>query len=251
MKHILATFTLFFILMMNANAQTENKTKGVQPHVEGLDADTIVALRADYKCSVSPYMRTSYSDVDERRIDTLNLPRLTSHGTVPLMNYPYQPFGFLDSWNLHKGLNVNLGASVFAAFGKGAPSGAGFAQDVSLMYALPLSKRLTLALGGWVEHLTWSGEQFTEVGLNAVLGYKFNERLEATAFVKKSLVDNRMPLRYAVMGDVGDRIGASLKYNFSTSFSMQITVQATRFNCSAPGMHPLETEENNSFFGFR
>lgn len=251
MKHIIATLTMFFILTVNANAQTENNTKGVQLPIEGIDADTIAALRADYTCSASPYVRTSYSDADERRNDTLNLPRLTSHGTVPLMYYPYQPFGFLDSWSLHKGLNVNLGASVFAAFGKGAPSGAGFAQDVSLMYALPLSKRLTLALGGWVEHLTWSGEQFTEGGLNAVLGYKFNERLEATAFVKKSLVDNRMPLRYAAMGDVGDRIGASLKYNFSPSFSMQITVQATRFNCPAPGFHPLEAEENNSFGGFR
>lgn len=251
MKQILAILTMFFILTMNANAQTENEMKGVQSHIEGIDADTIVALRADYNCSASPYMRTYYSSADERRTDTLNLPSLTSHGAVPLMNYPYQAFGFLDSWHLHKGLNVNLGASVFAAFGKGAPSGAGFAQNVSLMYALPLSKRLTLAIGGWVEHFSWSGEQFTEGGLNAVLGYKFNERLEATAFVKKSLVDNRMPLRYAAMGDVGDRIGASLKYNFSSSFSMQITVQATRFNSYAPGMHSLETDENNSFGGFR
>ncbi len=251
MKQIIVTLIMFFILALNTNAQTENRTQGMLSHIEGIDADTIVALRPDYQCSAHPYVRTSYSEADERGVDTLNLPRLTSYGTVPLMSYPYQSWGFLDSWSLHKGLNVNLGASVFAAFGKGAPSGAGFAQDVALMYALPLSKRLTLALGGWVEHCMWSGEQFTDGGISAVLGYRFNDRLEASAFVNKSVVDKRMPLRYAAMGDVGDRIGASLKYNFSPSFSMQITVQAARFNCPAPGMHPLGTEESNSFFGVR
>ena len=66
------------------------------------------------------------------------------------MNYPYNTWWGFDTWQLHKGLNVNLGASVFASFGKGAPKGAGFGQDISLMYATPINDKLSLAVGGWL-----------------------------------------------------------------------------------------------------
>ena len=50
-------------------------------------------------------------------------------------------------WELHKGLNVNLGASVSAGFGSGAVGGAAFTQDVNLMYVTQLSPKASLAVG--------------------------------------------------------------------------------------------------------
>ena len=53
-------------------------------------------------------------------------------------------------WELHKGLNVNLGASVSAGFGSGAVGGAAFTQDVNLMYVTQLSPKASLAVGGYL-----------------------------------------------------------------------------------------------------
>lgn len=245
MKQIILVLTIFLALAVSVEAQNENASP-ITPSVDnGIDADTIGLLAPDLNCHNVLDMRSSYSSLNKDREygDTLHLPMLTQYGTVPLMSYPYHALWGFDNWNLHKGLNMNIGASVFAAFGKGTPSGAGFAQDVSLMYALPLSKRVTLALGGWISNVFWSGARITDAGLSAVLGYRFSERLEGAAFVRKSLVDKRMPLRYAVMNDVGDRIGASLKYNFSPSFSVQLTVQATRYN-NLPQCFQSEREDN-------
>lgn len=132
------------------------KQKGVLP------ADSLIGLELDKDCILppsvgpQPYTRTEYIDRGKQDADTLNLPTLNVRGQVPLMTYPYDGWWGFNNWTLHKGLNVNLGASVFAAFGKGAPKGAGFAQDLSMMYALPLTKRLTLAIGGWVSNAYWA-----------------------------------------------------------------------------------------------
>ena len=59
--------------------------------------------------------------------DSLYLPLLNRFGqTRSIGIYPLWWGGWYD-WQLHKGLNVNLGASVFAQFGKNAwHKGAGF-----------------------------------------------------------------------------------------------------------------------------
>lgn len=61
----------------------------------------------------------------EERIDSLHLPLLNSFGQVRMNMYPLGWNG-LYNWNLHSGLNLNIGASVFATFGRKAWRGAGF-----------------------------------------------------------------------------------------------------------------------------
>ena len=154
--------------------------KQVKPK-DVLQADSLASLEMNKDCILppsvgpQPYARTEYLDRGRQDADTLNLPTLNMKGQVPFMTYPYDGWWGFNNWTLHKGLNVNLGASVFAAFGKGAPKGAGFAQDLSMMYALPLTKRLTLAIGGWVSNAYWAHDRFTDAGVSAVLGYKFDE----------------------------------------------------------------------------
>lgn len=193
--------------------------KQVKPK-DVLQADSLASLEMNKDCILpqsvgpQPYARTEYLDRGRQDADTLNLPTLNMKGQVPLMTYPYDGWWGFNNWTLHKGLNVNLGASVFAAFGKGAPKGAGFAQDLSMMYALPLTKRLTLAIGGWVSNAYWAHDRFTDAGVSAVLGYKFDEHWEAYVYGRKSLVNKPIPYRFCTMDDLGDRIGAAVKYNF-------------------------------------
>lgn len=178
---------------------------------------------------LQPYSRNSYFNYINAEQDSLHLPLLTMRGQMPLMNCPYATWWGLDTWQLHKGLNMNLGASVFASFGKGAPKGAGFAQDISLMYAMPLSKRVSLAVGGWVSNAYWAHDRFTDAGLSAVLGYKIDDHWEAYVYGRKSIMNKPLPYRFATMQELGDRIGAAVKYNFSPSFSVQLSVEAVDY----------------------
>lgn len=65
-------------------------------------------------------------------------------------------------------------------------------------------------------------------GINAVLGYKFDERWEAYLYGQKSVMNSRMPLPLYDMNGLGDRIGAAVKYNFSPKFSVTVSVEERR-----------------------
>lgn len=157
--------------------------------------------------------------------DTLNLPTLNSYGQMrPIGLYPLGWMGYYN-WDLHQGLNVNIGASVFAAFGKHAPSGAGFAQNISAMYATSLTPKLSLAVGGYFSNVYWASNAYRDGGINAVLGYKFDNHWEGYLYAQKSIMDRPMPPLLYDMNALGDRIGAAVKYNFSPSMSVMISVE--------------------------
>ncbi len=118
-------------------------------------------------------------------IDSLALPRPNYLGQMAQpthrwygMSPVYGGIGW-DNWELHKGLNMNLGASVFAQFGKHARHGAGFSQNIAAMYAMPLSKNLSFAAGGYLNNTYWGHDTYRDAGLSAVLGYRFNDHWEA------------------------------------------------------------------------
>ena len=167
---------------------------------------------------------------------TLHLPSLNNLGQMHHINrWPmsYSLAGY-QNWDLHQGLNMSLGASVFAGFGKYAPSGAGFAQNVSGMYALPFNDKLSLAFGGYFLNADWGGRNLRDAGLNAVLGYKFNDHWEAYLFGQKSLMRPKVPWPYFDPMEFGDRLGAALKYNFNPSFSIQLSVEGRRQSYTLP-----------------
>ena len=161
--------------------------------------------------------------------DTLRLPLLNRFGQLPTIGiYPLGWGGWYD-WQLHPGLNVNLGASVFAQFGKNAwHKGAGFQQNISLMYALPVTDKLSLAVGGYFNNISWAHDSWRDAGVNAVLGYRFDEHWEAYLYAQKSFVNKAMPLPLYDISTIGDRIGAAVRYNFSPSFSIQVSVESRK-----------------------
>lgn len=199
-------------------------------------ADNVTDMPPAAECSLppetlpQPYARDTYFGRKDDGLpnDSLHLPLMNAQGSAPLISFLNDSWWGMDTWRLHKGLNVNLGASVFASFGKGAPKGAGFGQNLSLMYAVPLTNRLSLAVGGWASNAYWAHDRFTDAGVSAVLGYKFDEHWEAYVYGRKSILNKPVPYRFATMGELGDRIGAAVKYNFSPSFSLQVSVSAGR-----------------------
>lgn len=153
---------------------------------------------------------------------------------LPPMNYrggwttgPYYwggywgPFGGWNDWQLHSGLNVSLSAA--ATVGLGRNSLSGFSQTASLMYAMPLSSRLSLAIGGYYSHFNLGHSDFNDAGINAVLGYRFNERWEAYIYAQKSVVTPKLPPHLYDFSNIGDKIGAEVRYNLSPSTTIGVS----------------------------
>ncbi|MBU9899292.1 hypothetical protein KTQ94_11385 [Prevotella stercorea] len=185
--------------------------------------------------------------------DSLHLPTLSATTASPINRYPFGWCSGFNSWALHRGLNVQVGASVFAEFGKGAHRGAGFQENIALMYAMPVTDKLSVAVGGYFNNINYAGNNWREAGLSAVLGYQFNEHWEAYIYAQKSITNNiSNRLRYGLydgyyggygmgpfsrsafglspysmydIGNFGDRIGATLRYNFNPSFSVEVSVE--------------------------
>ena len=165
-------------------------------------------------------------------LDSLHLPELDDRGRV--MIYNYYPYYFGDTWSnwrLHKGLNLSLGASIFSQFGKHAYGGVGFAQNLSVQYATALTSRLSIAVGGYLDNMYWANTTFRDAGMTAVLGYKFNEQWEGYVYGQKSIVTNvPIPPYLQELNEMGDRIGAALRYNITPNISVQMSVETKSKN---------------------
>lgn len=165
---------------------------------------------------------------------------------APAQLSPVTPSTHLSTSPLHQGLNASVNLSVMAGFGKGAPKGAGFAQNVTATYVAPLGKRAWLTAGGYINHLNWDGINVTNGGLYGELGYQFNDHLTGYVYGQKSLVNSGMQGyggyygypgylgRYSALGyydsypgynAFGDKLGAALRWTPNPNFSLQISVE--------------------------
>lgn len=187
---------------------------------------SVTSAQKPISSAVTPAHDIIAPTINKVSIDSLHLPALNTNGQVQPFHLSPLYWGGWYNWNLHRGLNINLGASVFAQFGKNAHHGAGFTQSISAMYAMPITSKLSFAVGGYFNNIYWAHDSFRDTGLSAVLGYRFNEHWEAYLYGQKSLVDNqRIPYPLYDMQSLGDRIGTAVKYNFNPNFSIQLSVE--------------------------
>ena len=163
---------------------------------------------------------------------SLDLRELDDRGRVMIYNYsPYYYGGTWSNWGLHEGLNLSLGASIFSQFGKHAYGGVGFAQNLPVQYATALTSRLSIAVGGYLDNMYWANTTFRDAGMTAVLGYKFNEQWEGYVYGQKSIVTNvPIPPYLQDLNEMGDRIGAALRYNITPNISVQMSVETKSKN---------------------
>lgn len=234
---VLLVFVSSILNAQEINKETGNNQRNNTPAVADSAIMTQSAHEEPYNFEYSTPSMMSTMPIQAQ--DSLHLPVLDSQGRVSPFNlYPLY-YGWWSSWQLHPGLNISAGASVFAQFGKNARNGVGFSQNISAMYAIPVNNKLSIALGGYLNNIYWAHDAYRDAGLSAILGYKFNDHWEAYLYGHKSLVDNhRMPYCLYDMNSVGDRIGAAVKYNFNENTSIQISVESV----SMPNRRPLSIE---------
>lgn len=254
---ILATFAFLFIVTCNAQDVSLN-AKDMPARFDESALQRIMPTRYGGRSRQWREEAMAEAERQSQHQDSLMLPPLNAQGQVDTTcRYPLA-FGGWNSWGLHRGLNVQIGASVFAEFGKGAHSGAGFQQNIALMYAMPINDKLSVAVGGYLNNVNYAGGNWHDAGLSAVAGYRFNEHLEAYIWGQKSInnnVGNR--LRYGLydgyyggygfggygfggfsrnfygfpsysaydLSGIGDRIGATLRYNVNNNMSIEVTVE--------------------------
>ena len=96
-----------------------------------------------------------------------------------------------------------------------------------MMYAAPINDKLSVAVGGYFNNIMWQHDTWREAGVSAIMGYKFNDHWEAYLYGQKSLAGNRrfMPCTVYDISNIGDRIGAAVKYNVNPNFSFQVSVE--------------------------
>ena len=167
-------------------------------------------------------------------------------------------------YGLHKGLNLSVGASAFATFGKGLPHKGGFSQTINATYLAPLTKdgKLWIAGGGYFNNTFWGSDSYRDVGLYAIMGYKFNEHWEAYVYGQLSISNNydnfynryagygpygygrygmgyypgmwglggTMPMGYGMGMPGANVLGAGVKYNVNKNFSIGFNVEGVWYN---------------------
>ncbi len=148
------------------------------------------------------YARQMEEDRQQQQQIDYSLPAVDENGQVvtPTTSYYYPYWGGWgwNRWALHKGLNVNLSASAFVTSGgHGYGTHGGLTQDVSLMYVTNLSKKATLAVGGYFNNMQYRGDNYTTAGFSALFGYQFDEHWSAYAFVQKAFNSNNFGPYYS------------------------------------------------------
>lgn len=93
------------------------------------------------------------------------------------------------------------------------------------MYAMPLSKKLSLAMGGFFSNVSFDHGTLRYGGLSGVLSYRFNDRWEAHLYGQKSLMDTNRQMPWWGMRNIGDRIGAGVIYHVSPTFFFEVNVE--------------------------
>lgn len=172
----------------------------------------------------------------------------------PVSMMPFCTYGY----GLHRGLNVSLDLSAFATFGKNLPHKGGFSQNINATYLAPLTKdgKLWIAGGGYFNNTFWGSDSYRDVGLYAILGYRFNEHWEAYVYGQLSVNNNYsrygslyrsypyygwgwpatgvMPLGYGMGAAGANVLGAGVKYNVNKNFSIGLNVEGIWYNNKTP-----------------
>lgn len=233
MKAFIGIISLFF----SAVPCFAQDIKTQQAPLPEVAAEAVVAEEEDnYRNGMIP-VSTFTPDVPDES-EKLRLPDVDYSGRVMRYGWRYPAIGGYWGWDLHEGLNVNLGLSAFTSFGKNSFSG--WSQRISGMYAHAVNDKLSFAVGGYMNNISSGRGGLRDAGITAMLNYRVDEHWEAYVYAQKSFVDNnssffgmRSPFYspyYPLydMGYFGDRIGGGIRYNFNEHTSIEVNFEWSR-----------------------
>lgn len=211
---------------------------------------------ASYTPVADETMRTPRIRSTREAADAPLDPESYSDGT-PVTSMPWMGYG-LGGWDLHQGLNAQVGAGVRVGWGRNNPwRGASFFTDIAAMYCLPLSKdgKWTAAVGGYFSNYRLWGRQVNSVGLCGLVDYRFNERVDLSGFVMHDfgVIGGHAagaPL-LPFLEQPSTTVGAQLGINVGEKARVEIGLSFTRQNgafpySTDPSGRPLPTRPTRS-----
>lgn len=137
-------------------------------------------------------------------------------------------------WGLHEGFNAQVGMSLGTAWGKYAPKGVAFGQNLSMAYARPLNRRFAVAVGLYANNLDWGGYTRREVGLSGVLRYRANEWLDLYAYGTKNFAtyhdgrQTRARYHFPYL-DPDSRVGMAAEFKLSEKVSLGVSMEWVKY----------------------
>lgn len=209
----------------NAQAQVESHDSNLtsdepmlEKHVAIADADIVKAE------PLTDTGEVSYSDrFREMSRDTISLPMPRTFRPTLFSHWSsaFPMWGPTNYWDVHEGLNGEIGAGVMVGFGKNNPfKGASFFSDVSLLYAKSLGERWTIAVGGTLSRFSMWDETMLTGSATALANYRFNEHLSAT--LSASYHDSLNDKPYLPFMNRCAEIGADFNYKFNNGVTLGI-----------------------------
>lgn len=188
-----------------------------------------------------------WAQTDMSSNDTISIPSaLSSDSLYTPLQVPvteaalYRPFGLYgiapfpygcSTWELHQGLNASIGFNLTFSPDKYAPSGVGFGQDAAFMYALPISKRISIAAGLYASNMNWGFLNYKQIGISGAAAFQLTDRISFTAYGTKSLMPARSKYYYPLPNYNPDRLGGMFNFKLGESAAISIGVES-RFNDS-------------------
>lgn len=183
---------------------------------------------------------TAQGETRENMTDSMqhvNLPVVNEYGQMPYYGswhyYPYYT-GSYNTWDLHKGLNVNLGFRAMMEFGKNSLSGVGFGENVAMIFADNFKRvpKLSYGVGIYMDNVNWGNSTSRAAGLTAMMGYQLNDNWSTFMYLQKNLVHSnnfRLPWYYHGAEVAKDAIGAAIRYSFSPGTYIQLNIECNKY----------------------
>lgn len=235
---ILTTFLLMAAAVYTSSAQTAEPI----PVVGAEEAAPIEAAEA---AQASDSLVSSY--------EPLVLPIYTpSTNLYSPWNYGFRGYGLRGfspwsnwgAWQLHEGFNAQVGMNVSTAFGKYAPSGTGFGQNIAVAYAKTLSPQWAIAVAAYGSNMDWGSWDRKEIGVSAVVRYKANDWLNLYGYASKNIREKgslspyeyglspfyAMGSPYYMMGNPSTRVGATAEFKLSERAFISVSFDYVKYD---------------------
>lgn len=255
---MLTTFLLMALAVYTGSAQT------VEPNSVANNGDTTtVEAAADTLVQAAP--RSSYEPlVLPVYAPVAGLHSPWHYGLRGYGLHGFSPWSNWGVWQLREGFNAQVGMNVSTAFGKYAPNGAGFGQNIALAYAKTLSPRWAVAVAAYGSNMDWGNWNRKEFGVSAVVRYKANDWLNLYGYASKNICEKGAfsPFDYGLspyyalghpyypMGNPGTRVGATAEFKLSERAFISVSFDYVKYDAPediAPLMKRPTYQRENTF----
>ena len=237
---------LFTLSALALSAQVESKQGELSATSENIAPETLDAGIEPMPFSIDVTNKDAGSFAEDSIRSVSYIPRMVmGRPTLFSMWMPISPWAWGGMWDIHEGLNAQIGAGVMVGFGKHNPfKGASFFSNVSLVYAKALDEHWTLAMGGTLSRFKFFNDNVFAGDIYALANYRFDDHWSASIYASYNHMPRGMGMYdFTTFNENCARIGGEVTYRFNEKFSMSVGLsQEIPVGNNRPWLskHPIE-----------